>query len=48
MNTKTETLTIKVTPVEKEQIKQLAQEQDITVSKLLYKMIFQKGVKEDG
>ena len=46
MATKTETVTIKVTPEEKEKIKKLAEEQDITVSKLLYRMIFQKGEKE--
>ena len=40
MATKTETIAIKVSPEEKEYIKKLAGEQDITVSKLLYKMIF--------
>ena len=45
MATKTETLAIKVTPEEKEKIKQMAQEQDITVSKLLYRMLFQEGKK---
>ena len=40
MNTKTETLTLKVAPGEKEQIKRMAQEQDLTVSKLLHKLIF--------
>ena len=40
MATKTETLTIKVSPEEKEAVKKIAEEQDITVSKLLYKLIF--------
>ena len=39
MAIKTETVTIKVTPEEKEQIKALAQTEDITVSKLLYRII---------
>lgn len=43
MAIKTETLTIKVSPEEKEKIKELAEKQDITVSKLLYRMIFPKG-----
>ena len=38
--TKTETLTIKVSPEEKEKIKQLAQKYDMTVSKLLHRLIF--------
>lgn len=42
MAIKTETLTLKVTPEEKELIKKMAEEQDITVSKLLYKMVFKK------
>ena len=45
MATKTETIAIKVTPEEKELIKRLAQEQDITVSKYLYKIIF-KGEQD--
>lgn len=40
MAIKTETLTIKVSPEEKEQIKALAAEADITVSKYLYRMLF--------
>lgn len=40
MAVKTETLTIKVSPEEKERIKQLAQEKDWTVSKYLYNMLF--------
>ena len=40
MATKTETLTIKVSPEEKEKIKKLAETADITVSKYLYKIIF--------
>ena len=42
MAIKTETLTIKVSPEEKELIKKEAEKQDITVSKLLYKLIFKK------
>ena len=45
MATKTETLTIKVSPEEKEKIKQLAAEKDWTVSKLLYKLLFESEVK---
>lgn len=43
---KTETLTTKVTPDEKEQIKELAAAQDETVSKYLYQIIFEKYIKE--
>jgi hypothetical protein len=39
MAVKTETLAIKVSPEEKELVQKLAQEKDITVSKLLYKML---------
>ena len=42
MATKTETLTIKVTPEEKEEIKRLAEKEDVTVSKYLYRMLFSK------
>ena len=42
MAIKTETLTIKVSPEEKEQIKALAAKEDITVSKYLHKIIFEK------
>ena len=42
MATKTETLTIKVSAEEKARIKELAEEQDVTVSKLLYRMIFKE------
>lgn len=42
MAIKTETLTIKVSPEEKEMIKQEAERQDISVSKLLYRLIFKK------
>ena len=42
MAIKTDTLTIKVTPEEKEQIKQLAETADMTVSKYLYRVIFPK------
>lgn len=40
MAVKTESLTLKVSPEEKEQIKALAAEKDWTVSKLLYNLIF--------
>ena len=43
MATKTETLTLKVTPEEKEKIKKLADEKDMTVSKYLYRVLFPKG-----
>lgn len=39
MATKTETLTIKVTPDMKEKVKQLAEHQDWTVSKWLYNLL---------
>ena len=42
MATKTETLTIKVSPEEKEQIKLLAAEKDWTVSKYLYNKLFKE------
>ena len=42
MATKTETLTIKVSPEEKERIKQQAEKEDVTVSKLLYRLLFTK------
>ena len=42
MAIKTETLTIKVTPEEKEQIKQLADRADVSVSKYLYRILFPK------
>ena len=38
--TKTETLTIKVNPDEKRMIKQIAAEAGLTVSKLLYSVVF--------
>ena len=43
---KTETLTIKVTPEEKELIRKMAAEQDFTVSKLLHRMIFKTLIQE--
>lgn len=43
MAIKTETIAIKVSPEEKEQIKQLAAAADMTVSKYLYKKIFNIG-----
>lgn len=39
MATKTETLTIKVSPEEKQRIKELAEKDDVTVSKYLYRII---------
>ena len=42
MATKTETIAIKVSPEEKEKIKKLADEQDVTVSKYLYRILFPK------
>lgn len=47
MATKTEVVAIKVSPDEKETIKQLAQQQDITVSKLLYR-ILRKEIFDNG
>lgn len=47
MATKTETLTIKVTPKEKEEIKRLAEKEDVTVSKYLYRMLFPKKYEEN-
>lgn len=44
-STKTETIAIKVTPEEKKKIKELADKQDVTVSKLLHRMIFKKEEK---
>lgn len=43
--TKTATLTVKVTPEEKKQVQELAEDLDITVSKLLYKIIFKKELE---
>lgn len=43
--TKTETIAIKVTPEEKELIQKLAEKDDVTVSKFLYRIIF-KEVKK--
>lgn len=39
MATKTETISIKVSPEEKAKIRELAAAQDTTVSKLLYRLI---------
>ena len=39
MATKTDTVTIKVSPEEKQKIKALAEKEDVTVSKLLYKIL---------
>lgn len=47
MAIKTETVAIKVSTEEKELIKQLAQQQDITVSKLLYRVL-RKEIFDNG
>lgn len=44
---KTEAVTIKVTPEEKEKIKALAAKEDVTVSKLLYRALTKEILKED-
>lgn len=46
MAIKTETLTIKVSAEEKELIKALALKEDVTVSKLLYRMLI-KNLEEN-
>lgn len=43
MGIKSETLTIRVTPEEKELIKKLAEKDDVAVSKYLYRLLI-KGV----
>jgi hypothetical protein len=43
---KTETLTIKVKPEEKERIKAMAEQKDITVSKLLYNLLIKTLAEE--
>lgn len=40
--TKTASISIKVTPEEKQKIKELAEKQDVTISKYLYRLIFPK------
>jgi uncharacterized protein (DUF1778 family) len=42
MATKTETIAIKVSAEEKKFIQELAAKEDVTVSKLLYRMVFKK------
>lgn len=42
MAIKTEIISIRVSPEEKEKIKRMAEKQDITVSKLLYKVIIKE------
>ena len=44
MLVKTETVSIKVSEEEKKAIQQMAQEQDISVSKLLYRFIKKNGL----
>lgn len=46
--TKTETLTIKVNPVEKEKIRRLAAEKDWTVSKYLYNLLIKNLEEEEN
>ena len=41
-STKTASISIKVTPEEKEKIRELAEKQDVTISKYLYRLIFPK------
>lgn len=43
--TKTASISIKVTPEEKEKIRELAEKQDVTISKFLYRLIFPKEDK---
>lgn len=45
MAVKTETIAIKVSPEEKKKIQELAAQQDVTVSKLLHRMIFKQEDK---
>jgi uncharacterized protein (DUF1778 family) len=49
MATKTECIGVKVTPEEKEYIKRLAAEEDITVSKYIYRVLFprKEGILEE-
>lgn len=44
-STKTASISIKVTPEEKEKIRELAEKQDVTISKYLYRLIFPKEEK---
>ena len=46
MAIKTETLTIKVSTEEKQRVKELALEKDISVSKMLYKIISKELFEE--
>ena len=49
MAIKTETVAIKISPEEKEKIKALAQRDDVTVSKYLYKLLIKNlEEKKDG
>ena len=47
MAVKTETLTIKVSPEEKEKVKQLAAKKDWTVSKWLYNTLIKELIQEE-
>ena len=46
MAVKTEAVAIKVSPEEKEKIKRLAEKEDMTVSKYLYKLLI-KNIQEE-
>ena len=47
MATKTEVLGVKVTKEEKEEIKRLAEEADVSVSKYIYRILFNKKPKAE-
>lgn len=47
MAIKTETLTIKVSPEEKEIIKKMAERDDVSVSKLLYRRLIKFVIQEE-
>lgn len=44
---RTETISLKVSPEEKAYIKGLAEKEDTSVSKILYKIVFPKEAKKD-
>lgn len=43
--TKTASISLKVTPEEKQKIRELAEKDDVTISKYLYRIIFKKNEK---
>lgn len=43
---KTASISLKVTPEEKQKIKELAAKDDVTVSKYLYRLIFNKHINQ--